>query len=445
MDTLIVRLREALSALPDWAAVAVGAALLIAAAVVADLVLNLLLQRWLHGLTRRTRTTWDDKLVEHKVFARVSHVAPALVFYFGITLVPNASEIAIAVVRNVAMAYMIVMVTLAVVAALSAANATYETYPVSKERPIKGFVQIGQILVFVVGGMLMVSALVDRSPVVLLTGLGAMTAVLLLIFRDTILSLVASIQITSMDMVRVGDWIEMPEYDADGDVIDVSLHTVRVQNWDKTITTIPTYKLISDSFRNWRGMQQSGGRRIKRSVHIDQSTVRHLTDEELERFKRFVLLKDYIAGKERELREYNEGLDEAVRADVNMRRLTNVGTFRAYVFNYLKNHPKIHKDMTLLVRQLPPGPTGLPIEIYAFTSTTAWAEYEGIQADIFDHVLTVIPEFGLKVFQQPAGADVQALVRVKPGDRGEAIDRSGNDDGGSDAGGAEAAARTASD
>jgi miniconductance mechanosensitive channel len=250
----------------------------------------------------------------------------------------------------------------------------------------------------------------DKSPWVFLSGLGAMAAVLLLVFRDTILGLVASLQLTGNDMVHVGDWIEMPQYGADGDVIDVALHTVKVQNWDKTITTVPTHKLIAESFKNWRGMSASGGRRIKRALYVDKNSIRFLTDAELERFKQFALLKGYIATKEQELAEYNAGLDYVTDAGVNQRRLTNVGTFRAYIVNYLRHHPKIHHEgMTLLVRQLPPGPEGLPIEVYCFTTTTAWVEYEDIQADIFDHLLAVAYEFGLRLYQKPAGADLAAL------------------------------------
>jgi miniconductance mechanosensitive channel len=237
-----------------------------------------------------------------------------------------------------------------------------------------------------------------------------MTAVVLLVFRDTILSLVASIQLTGNDMVQVGDWIEMPSVGADGDVIDIALHTVKVQNWDKTISTIPTYRLITESFKNWRGMSRSGGRRIKRSVYIDQSTIRSLSDEEVERFKRFALLKQYVEEKQAEIAAYNRGLGPEAAAEVNWRRMTNVGTLRAYVVNYLRHHPKIHQGMTLIVRQLDPTPQGLPIEIYAFTNTTAWAEYEGIMSDIFDHILAILPEFGLRVFQQPSGADLEKLA-----------------------------------
>jgi miniconductance mechanosensitive channel len=210
-------------------------------------------------------------------------------------------------------------------------------------------------------------------------------------------------------MVRVGDWIEMPQFGADGDVVDVQLHTVKVQNWDKTITTIPTHRLITDSFKNWRGMSRAGARRIKRAIFIDVSSIRFQTQDEVDHFTRFALLKDYVKNKEQELADYNAVLATEVEAEVNRRRLTNVGTFRAYAFNYLKNHPRIHDGMTLLVRQLAPGPEGLPLEIYCFTNTTEWGAYEDIQSDIFDHLLAIVPEFGLRLYQKPAGSDLANL------------------------------------
>jgi miniconductance mechanosensitive channel len=311
--------------------------------------------------------------------------------------------------RNVAMGYMVLMLTLALTAMLSAANTIYSASPVAKNRPLKGFVQLVQIVVWVFGGIMIIAAVLDRSPLLLLSGFGAMTAILLLVFKDTILSLVASVQLTAQDMVRVGDWIEMPQFGADGDVVDVQLHTVKVQNWDKTITTIPTHRLITDSFKNWRGMSQSGGRRIKRAIFVDVSSIRFQTQGEVDHFTRFALLKDYIENKEQELADYNKGLATEVDAEVNRRRVTNVGTFRAYAYNYLKNHPKIHKGMTLIVRQLGPGPEGLPLEIYCFTNTTEWAVYEDIQSDIFDHLLAIVPEFGLRLYQKPAGSDLANL------------------------------------
>ena len=372
------------------------------------------LQRW----AARTGQQWDDIILEHGVFTRLAQAVPALIVYFGIAYLPGLGEPLSQIIANVALAYLALAVTLSAGALLRAGTAVYNTYPIARERPIKGFVQVVQIVVYVLGGVFIVSALMARSPVVLLTGLGAMTAILLLVFRDTILSLVASIQLTGLDMVRTGDWIEMPQYGADGDVVDIALHTIKIQNWDKTITTVPTHKLISESFKNWRGMEDSGGRRIKRSINIDVSSVRFLTAEEMKKFTRFALLRGYIERKQAELTEYNAGLDEPDAANVNLRRLTNLGTFRAYLWNYLKNHPRIHHRMTLLVRQLQAGERGIPIEIYCFTNTTEWAVYEGIQADIFDHVLAQCGEFGLRVFQTPSGADISALEGSLPRSRG---------------------------
>jgi miniconductance mechanosensitive channel len=379
-------------------------------AVLADLLVKRGLVRAIQALARRTAVTWDDVLIEHNVGGRIAQVIPALIVYSGLGFVPGLPVALVTLLQNVAVGYMVLMTTLALSATLSAASQIYETYPVSRERPLKGIVQLVQILVWILGGILIVAAVLDRSPLLLLSGLGAMTAILLLVFKDTLLGLVASVQLTAHDMVRVGDWIEMPQYGADGDVIDVALHTVKVQNWDKTITTIPTYRLISESFRNWRGMSESGGRRIKRSIYIDKTSIRFLEPAEVERFKRFALLRDYIEEKERELAHYNARLTHATEAAVNQRRLTNIGTLRAYVRHYLGNHPRVRQDMTLLVRQLAPTPEGLPLEIYCFTNTTAWAEYEDIQADIFDHVLALVREFGLEVFQAPAGRDLARLA-----------------------------------
>ena len=387
----------------------IGLAALLAFAAVIDLIVKHVVIRIVRAFAKRSSTTWDDALVAHNVFGRLVHVVPALIVFVGTPLIPDLPEGGVQLIRNVAMGYMVLMLTLALTAMLSAANTIYETTPVAKDRPLKGFVQLVQIVIWIFGGVMIVSAVLDRSPLLLLSGFGAMTAILLLVFKDTILSLVASVQLTAQDMVRVGDWIEMPQFGADGDVVDVQLHTVKVQNWDKTITTIPTHRLITDSFRNWRGMSQSGTRRIKRSLHIDVSTIRMQTDEEIEHFTRFALLKDYIKNKEQELKDYNAGLATEVDEAVNRRRLTNIGTFRAYTYHYLKNHPKIDKDATLMVRQLGPGPEGLPLEIYCFTNTTVWAVYEGIQSDIFDHLLAIVPEFGLRLYQKPAGSDLANL------------------------------------
>ncbi|MFH1569821.1 MAG: mechanosensitive ion channel domain-containing protein, partial [Gemmatimonadota bacterium] len=257
------------------------------------------------------------------------------------------------------------------------------------------------------------AVLLGRSPWGLLSGVGAVMAVILLVFRDTLLSLVASVQIATNKLVKVGDWIEVPAFGADGDVIDIALHTVKVRNWDKTITTIPTYRLLDSSFKNWQGMFETGGRRIKRALYLDMNTVRFCDDAMLDRYERIELVREYVRERRREVEEHNRARQVDTAEPVNGRRLTNLGTFRAYVVAYLKAHPKVHPDLTFLVRQLAPGEHGLPLEIYVFTSDTAWASYEGIQADIFDHLLASVPEFGLRVYQQPSGRDVaEALARL---------------------------------
>jgi miniconductance mechanosensitive channel len=404
---------EQLTNIHPWLPAIAGVGLLIAAAVLSDLVIRRGLLAIVNLVSSRSSFQWRDVLKRHKVFSRVTHVIPAIVIHTGVTFVPDLEDRAVEVTQQVAMAYVALTITLAIAAALSAANDAYETYPVARARPLKGIVQILQLLVFIVGAAIVISNLIGKSPLIFLSGFGAMTAVLLVVFKDTILGFVASLQLTANDMVRVGDWIEMPAYGADGDVIEVALHTVKIQNFDKTITTIPTYKLIADSFKNWRGMTAAGGRRIKRPVYIDQSSIRFLSDEEIEKLSEFALLREHFDSKRRELEEAAGKLGDAGRFAVNRRRLTNVGVFRAYIRNYLREHAQLHSDMTLLVRQLPPGPDGLPIEIYCFTRTTNWGEYEDVQSDIFDHILAILPEFGLRLFQKPAGTDLANLAKAK--------------------------------
>lgn len=294
-------------------------------------------------------------------------------------------------------------------ALLNAINEIYGNYSISKLKPIKGYIQVLKIVLYFIGGVISISILIDKSPLYFLSGIGALTAIFLLIFKDSLLGLVAGISLSSNDMVRLGDWIEMPKYNADGNVIEISLNTVKVQNFDKTITTIPTYALLSDSFKNWRGMVESGGRRLKRSVFIDTTSITFCTDEMIARFKKIHYLKDYIHTKEIEIREYNQKYSADPTELTNGRRLTNIGTFRAYIENYLKNHPKIRQDFTLLVRQLPSGEHGLPLEIYAFTTDTEWAKHEAVQSDVFDHIFAVVPQFGLRIFQGPSGFDMRTV------------------------------------
>ncbi len=345
-----------------------------------------------------------------RVIPRLANVIPALVLWLGVDAVPHLPNAVVLVVRNVCSAFIILTLALAVGKTLDLVNQLYERRPDANSKPVKGYLQLLKIVVYVVAGVLLLATLLDRSPLILLSGLGAMMAVLLLVFQDTLLSLVASLQISSNNMVRVGDWIEMPQQNADGDVIDIALHTVKVQNWDKTITTIPTKRLISDSFKNWRGMSEAGGRRIKRSLFLDQHSVRFLDDAERRHMRSFSLLNDYMEATQKEIDNWNAGLAARGQAEINARNVTNLGTFRAYVERYLRQHPGIHQDMTLLVRQLQPDSTGLPLEIYCFTNDIRWAVYERIQADIFDHLLAILPEFGLRVFQQSSDAAILAAL-----------------------------------
>ncbi|MBW2282382.1 MAG: mechanosensitive ion channel [Deltaproteobacteria bacterium] len=380
-----------------------GAAL--ALAWLADRVAKRVLVRAAHFLTQQTDASWDDALVEHGVFRRLSHLAPAVVLY---TMGSAFGETAAGWVERLALVYMIVVTARAASALLEAALSIYQSSDLSAERPVQGYVQLLRIFLYVVAAIFVVSMLLDQEPWGLLTGLGALSAVLLLVFRDTILGFVASVQLAGNDMVRRGDWIEMPSYGADGDVLEVSLHTVKVQNWDKTISTIPTHALITNSFKNWRGMSDSGGRRIKRAVSIDVNTIRFCDDAMLERFEKFDVIRDYVREKRAELAESNAAVGGAER--INARRLTNVGTFRAYVVAYLRGHPKIHSSMTFLVRQLAPTDHGLPIEIYVFSNDQDWVRYEDIQSDIFDHILAVLPEFELRAYQSPSGHDLETAA-----------------------------------
>ncbi len=360
-------------------------------------------------IVARSRTHWDDALVEASVFQRLAHIAPALVVFYGVRLIPDLHPMLFVLIQRVTISVLVLVVARSAGAFLSAVNQVYSADPENRDRPIKGYLQIARLVLYLVAVLLILATLLDRSPWIFLSGIGAIAAVMLLIFRDTILGLVASIQLTGNDMVHVGDWIEMPQYGADGDVVDVALHTVKVQNWDKTITTIPTHKLIEDAFKNWRGMSEAGARRIKRSIFIDLNTIRFLDEDEIDRIGRFALMRDYMERKRDELESYNAqgGLDPS--HDTDIRRLTNIGTFRAYVVSYLRAHPKIHQGQTLIVRQRDSGPFGLPLEIYAFTSDTNWSHYEDIQSDIFDHILAVLPEFSLRAFQNPSGADFARL------------------------------------
>ncbi|MCG8468481.1 MAG: mechanosensitive ion channel family protein [Gemmatimonadetes bacterium] len=397
-----------------FAAGAVGVAVIAVLALLADVLTKRLLLRIVAFFVGRSSTDWDDVLQRHRVFRRLARVAPALVVYLLAPWFFAPASATTSLVQQAASAYMLIMVALAIDAGLNASLDIYRTFEISERVTIRWLVQVFKIALYIVGAIFLLSILMNRNPGFFLGGIGAMTAVLMLIFKDSILGFVAGIQLSANQMVRVGDWIEMPQYGADGDVLDVALTTVKVQNWDKTITTIPTYSLISTSFKNWRGMSESGGRRIKRALNIDMSSVRFCDEDMLERYAKIQFIRDYLERLKQDVRRYNEETEVDDASLVNGRRLTNLGTFRAYVLAYLRNHPKIHQEMTLLVRQLAPTDHGVPIEVYAFSADTAWANYEALQADIFDHLLASLREFDLRVFQHPSGTDVLALRDLSP-------------------------------
>ena len=359
----------------------------------------------LTAIIKRTSTQWDDMILRKRVFNRLAYMAPAIVIYISISTPLAGYEWLISLIDGIVLIYMIAIGILVIDAFLNASRDIYKLYDVSNRIPIKGFIQVIKIFIYFTSGIFIISILLNKTPIYLFSSLGALTAVLMFIFKDSILGFVAGIQLSANRMVANGDWIEMPKYGADGDIVEIGLTTVKVQNWDKTITTVPTYALINESFKNWRGMSDSGGRRIKRSISLDINTVQFCTEEMLERFSKIQYISDYIEEKKIQVQENNrlEKIDNS--SLVNGRRMTNIGTFRAYVEAYLINDPMINKEMTFLVRQLAPTEHGLPIEIYVFSKKQEWADYESIQANLFDHILAVVPEFDLRVFQDPSGRD----------------------------------------
>ena len=378
-------------------------------ALLADFVVKRIIITTIHRIARKSKNNWDDIFVERKVFNRLAHIAPAIIVYYALQYIFDAEKL-VEFLGNLTQSYMVIVVLLVIDAVINAFHEIYMRLPVSEGRSIKGYVQVVKIIIYAAAIILIISIFSGEAPKTLIASLGALAAVLILVFKDTILGFVASIQLSANQMVSVGDWIAMPRYNADGTVLDISINTVKVQNWDKTIATIPTYALVSESFNNWRGMEESGGRRIKRSINIDMKSVGFLDKQQIEKLRKFYLLRDYIAQREKEIEEYNNSLKLEPTEVTNGRKMTNLGTFRRYLENYLHNHPKINQEMTFLVRHLQPDEKGLPIEIYVFSKDQEWAKYEAIQADIFDHILAIIPEFGLRVFQNPTGDDFNKLV-----------------------------------
>jgi len=356
-------------------------------------------------IVKKTKTELDDLLLNEKFLIRLADITPAIIIHKFAYLIPSVQNL----IEIAAEILIIILILLAISTAFSSFNDIYEKSSKYRDKPIKGYLQVLMIILSIVGTVIIIGIITGQSPWGILTGIGAMTAIIILIFQDTILAFVASIQISMYDLVRKGDWIEVPKYGADGDVIDVSLNVIKVQNWDKTISVIPTHKLIDGSFKNWRGMQLAGGRRIKRAIYIDLSSVKFCTEEMLKKYKHFQLLSDYIEKKKEEVGKFNEDQKVDMEELVNGRRLTNLGTFRAYLKAYLRQRSDVHQGLTFLIRHLEPGPNGLPIEVYVFAKTIEWSVYEDIQADIFDHICAVVPRFDLQIFQYPTGGDFREI------------------------------------
>lgn len=385
--------------------------LIVLISVAIHLVLHRVVLAALQRRGQQSQRVWQQAITQYKLFQRVALLLQGVIISIQATLWLQSGSQTQAVIVTAAQVWILAFTLLSLFSLLDTLLALLRQSPISNQLPLRGIFQDLKLVAAILIGIMIVSLLMGKSPLLLLSGLGAMTAVLMLVFKDPILGLVAGIQLSANDMLKIGDWLEMPKYGADGAVTDIGLTTVKVRNWDNTVTTIPTYALISDSFKNWRSMSESGGRRIKRSLNIDTGSVHFLSKEEQRRLQRNPLLHSYLNVKTQELSQHNQEIAVDLASPLNGRRLTNLGTLRAYLEAYLRAHPRIHQNMTLMVRQLAPTPEGLPLEIYAFTNTTVWAEYESIQADIFDHILAVIDEFGLRVHQTPTGNDLRGMLR----------------------------------
>lgn len=369
--------------------------------------------RSFNNISKKTTTNFDDYLVQNKAFKFLARVVPYIILVAAVPIVffefPDWQK----PVNTLLNVYMVVIIIQIIRAILFSVRDYLQTQENFKDKPVQSYIQVVMIILYLGAGLIMFSMLTGKSVVAFLTAMGAASAILILVFRDSILGFVASIQVSINDTVRIGDWIEMPKYGADGDVIEINLTAVKVQNWDKTVTTIPTYALISDSFKNWRAMTASGGRRISRSINIKLSSIRHVSQEDMERLAKVQFISDYLHKRQSEIQEYNEKNSVDTTLLINGRHMTNLGVFRQYIEEYLKRHPFTHKDMTMMVRHLAPTTQGIPIQLYAFSSKTAWVEYENIMADMFDHLLACVKYFGLEVFEEPASDDVRYLKEIK--------------------------------
>ncbi len=378
-------------------------------AIITTLIVRKTLLKFLTNWIQSNNHRWDDPLAKNKLLSKISWFVPVTVFSLAIDMFLDQGATSYLPAKRLITASFVIVSVLSLTALLSSANDIHRIVRKNKGASLRSYIDAGKILTYVLGAIFLISIFTGKSPWGILSVLGGLTAVTMLVFKDSILGFVASIQINSTDMVRLGDWVEIPQYGADGDVVDISIHSIRVQNWDKTISTIPTYALVSNSFKNWRGMSESGGRRIKRALNIDIHSIRFCDEQMLDKLSNFPLIADYIRSKQQEIEGYNLHHNYDQNLTISGRRQTNVGIFRAYVIAYLRNNTKLHQEMTFLVRQLAPTEHGLPLEIYVFSKDQAWANYEAIQADIFDHLLAAIPEFGLRIFQNPSGYDFRCL------------------------------------
>jgi miniconductance mechanosensitive channel len=387
----------------NYTVLGLGSIVLIVVCFLGNFVTRKFIVRGIQKFIKNSKNDWDDILIEKKVFNSLSTLVPLiLIQYLSVPLLSNFTWL-IPFVHVAVRVSLVLVITSVLMKALKALEEVSKKIPSFKDKPIVSYIQLASIMIYVVAAILVIATILDKDPLALLGALGALTAVLMLVFKDTILGLVASIQISSNDMVRVGDWVSMPKYGTDGDVLAITLNTVKIQNWDKTISTIPTYAFISDSFKNWRGMTDSKGRRIKRSLNIDMTSIKFCTDEEITQYKGVEMLKDYIDARQNEIATHNEANGHDKSALVNGRNLTNIGLFREYAHQYLSANENLRADLTLMVRQLEPTENGLPIEVYCFSNNIQWVEYERIQADIFDHLLSSLPNFDLEIFQNPTG------------------------------------------
>ncbi|MCT4688146.1 mechanosensitive ion channel family protein [Vallitalea sp.] len=389
----------------QWVSIAISTMIIILICIIVQKITKYIILNIIQKIVNKTDNVFDEILYEKKVFHNISHIAPAIIIY----LFSNSFE-SREIIQSTVYAYILIILTLTLFKILDSIQQIYRTKEFSKSRPIKGIIQVIKIIICVFAVVFIVAIFTsDSAAWAMLSGLGGMSAIIILIFRDSILGLVAGIQLSTNNLLKIGDWIEMQQFGADGEVVDISLTNITVENWDKTLVNVPAYKFIDESFKNWRGMTDAGGRRIKRAIHIDINTIRFLDDKLYDHLMEVDILKDYLTSKQCDINAYNKSYNMV--NNVNGRKLTNIGSFRAYVIEYLKRNTNIHNDFTLLVRQLAPTDRGLPIEIYCFTNDTAWSNYEGIMADIFDHLFAIISEFDLKVYQNPSGSDFVKLAK----------------------------------